>query len=75
MEEKLNELLEIAELNIIDFEYKLVSIDHKISFMSEHKFDRELEWLLYERTSLTALFQDYKKTVTDIREMLNKWQS
>ena len=75
MEEKLNELLEKAELKIIEYDKERVEINHKMSFLREHGFNKELEWLSHRKDSMIDVFEDYKDTVKSIREMLNAWQS
>lgn len=75
MEEKLNELLEKAELKLIEYDRTRVEINHKMTFLREHGFNKELEWLRHQKDSMIDVFEDYKNTVRNIRDMLNKWQS
>ena len=75
MEEKLNELLEKAELKLIEYDRVRIEINHKMTFFQEHGFNKELEWLRHQKNSMIDIFEDYKDTVRNIRDMLNKWQS
>ena len=75
MEEKLNELLKKAELKLIEYDRTRVEIHHKIIFLCEHGFNKELEWLRHQKDSMTDVFEDYKDTIRNIRDLLNKWQS
>ena len=75
MEEKLNELLEKAELKLIEYDRTRVEINYKMTFLREHGFNKELEWLRHQKDSMIDIFEDYKDTVRNIRDMLNKWQS
>ena len=75
MEEKLNELLEKAELKLIEYDRTRVEINYKIRFLREHGFNKELEWLIHQKDSMIDVLDDYKDTVINIRDMLNKWQS
>ena len=75
MEEKLNELLEKAELKLIKYDRERVEINHKMSFLQEHGFNKELEWLRHRKHSMIDVLEDYKDTVRNIREILNAWQS
>lgn len=75
MEEKLNELLEKAELKLTEYDRERTDLNHKMRFLIEHKFEKELEWIRFKRESMCEIFEDYRDTVTEIREMLNKWQS
>lgn len=73
MEEKLNELLEKAELKLLEYDRERVEINHKMTFLKEHGFNKELEWLHHKKNAMSDLFYDYRTTVKDIRELLNKW--
>ena len=75
MEKKLNELLEKAELKLIEYDRERVEINYKMSFLREHGFNKELEWLRHQKDLMIDVFEDYKDTVRNIREMLNAWQS
>jgi hypothetical protein len=75
MEEKLNELLEKAELKLIKYDRERVEINHKMSFLQEHGFNKEYDWLRHRKDSMIDVLGDYKDTVRNIREMLNAWQS
>jgi hypothetical protein len=82
MEEKLNELLEKAELKLIEYDRTRIEISHKMTFLREHGFNKESEWLRHQKDSMfwsiikmIDVFEDYKDTVRNIRDMLNKWQS
>ena len=75
MEEKLNELLEKAELQIIQHEKEREELSNKIRFLKEHGFEKEKEWLLNKKNAMNDVFFDYRETVQNIREMLNKWLS
>ncbi len=75
MEEKLNELLEKAELKLIEYDRISVEINYKMTFLHEHGFSKELEWLRHQKDSMIDVFENYKDTVRNIRDMLNKWQS
>jgi hypothetical protein len=46
-----------------------------MTFLREHGFNKELEWLRHQKDSMIDVFEDYKDTVRNIRDMLNKWQS
>jgi hypothetical protein len=52
-----------------------IEINHKITFLHEHGFKKELEWLKHKKDSMICVFEDYKDTVRKIRDMLNLWQS
>ena len=75
MEEKLNEILEKAELKLIEFDRILDEINHKMKFLREHGFNKELEWLRHQKLSMFDVLEDYKDTVRNIRDMLNAWNS
>ena len=75
MEDKLNEILEKAELKLIEYDKSRVEINHKMTFLLEHVFNKELEWLRHKKDSMINVFEDYKDTVRDIRDVLNQWQS
>lgn len=75
MEEKLNELLEKAELKLIAYDRERVEINHKMSFLKEHGFNKELDWLQHKKNAMSDLFYDYRETVQNIRDLLNEWLS
>jgi len=75
MEEHLNELLEKAELKIIKHEKEREELSCKIRFLKEHGFEKEKEWFDNKRNAMDDVFFDYRETVQNIREMLNKWSS
>ena len=73
MEEKLNELLEKAELDIFDYKKLIEEIKHKITFLKEAGFQKEAEWHKHGLESMTYIGRDYQNTVEDIRKLLNDW--
>lgn len=75
MEEKLNEILEKAELRIVQYEKEREELSHKIRFLKEHGFEKEKEWLLNKKNAMNDVFFDYRDSVEKIRELLNKWLS
>ena len=73
MKEKLNELLEKAESEIVKYNNEIIEINYKMLFLKEHGFNKELEWLKYKKDSMIEIFRGYKSTVKNLREMLNAW--
>jgi hypothetical protein len=75
MEEKLNELLEIAEIKIIRYEKEIEELKHKLRFLRNHSFNKEAEYVELKLDSITLIFYDYRDSVVDIRNLLKTWQS
>ena len=75
MEEKLNEILEQAEIKLISYEKDVQLLNSEIEFLMKHKFYKELDHVKTSRNSKVELFEDYRETVRKTRDLLNKWNS
>lgn len=43
--------------------------------MREHKFENELQYLRTQKEAISDIFYDYRKSIDDMREILNAWNS
>jgi len=75
MEEKLNEIISKHEQNLVTYiEYKN-SRNEKMRFLSEHKFDHEVEFLRVQKEAVSDILYDYQNIIESLRELLNAWES
>ena len=75
MEEKLKEIIEAHENNLLKYTQERDARLSKMQFMSEHKFEQELQHLRTQKDAVSDMFFDYRKAIEDLREMLNAWNS
>ena len=75
MEEKLKEIIEAHEANLANYTNERDARQAKMQFMSEHKFEQELQHLRTQKDAVSDMFYDYRKAIEDLREMLNAWKS
>ncbi len=75
MTEKLTELVERQENELLRYQADLDSINHKIQFMSKHGFNNELAHLQHTKNSMIDLFFEYKRATSELRGVLNAWNS
>ena len=75
MEEKLKEIIEAHENNLVKYTQERDARIAKMQFMSEHKFMQELEHLRTQKDAVSDMFYDYQKAIEDLRKMLNDWNS
>lgn len=75
MEEKLEEIIQDAEERLDEIERTISSLKLKMAFLKDHKFHREHDWILAEYISKHEIYSQYKKTVEEIRGLLNLWNS
>jgi hypothetical protein len=75
MEDKLKEIIEAHELNLVKYTQERDARNAKMEFMREHKFENELQHLRTQKDAITDIFYDYRKAIEDLRELLNAWQS
>jgi len=75
MEEKLKEIILEHENNLEKYTQERNSRNEKIMFMSEHKFEHELNHLKTQKEATTDIFYDYQSVITELKELLNAWNS
>jgi hypothetical protein len=75
MEKKLNEIISEHEKNLVKYTQERDSRQEKMRFMSEHKFEHELQHLITQKEAVSDMFYDYRKAIEDLRELLNAWNS
>ena len=75
MEEKLKEIIEAHEANLVKYTQERDARQAKMQFMSEHKFEQELQHLRTQKDAVSDMFYDFRKAIEDLREMLNAWNS
>lgn len=75
MEERLKEIIEAHEANLAKYTNERDARQAKMQFMSEHKFEQELQHLRTQKDAVSDMFYDYRKAIEDLREMLNAWNS
>ena len=75
MDKKLNEILKKSEARFEEYKHAHEELNHKLGFLSDHKFPKELEWLIHERDSKADLYYDYRNMIEEVRDLLNKWNS
>ena len=75
MEEKLNELLEKAELKVCVYEKIIDELKNKVLFLNEAGFKKEAEWVQIKKIGMVDVYNDYQNTVEQIRKLLNDWLS
>lgn len=75
MEEKLKQIIEEHENNLLIYTQERDARLAKMQFMREHKFEQELQHLQTQKDAVSDMFFDYRKAIEDLREMLNAWNS
>ena len=75
MKEKINEVLLKAEAEIGDYDTRNQRRRQKISFLHEHGFHKEKEWLIAEQEATNEIFFYFKNSVRELRKVLNAWNS
>lgn len=75
MEEKLKEIIEAHESNLVRYTKNRDSRRAKMEFLNEHQFYEELRHLQIQKDAISEIFYDYQKAIEDLREMLNAWNS
>lgn len=75
MEEKLKEIIEAHETNLVRYTQERDDRISKMKFLSEHKFMQELAYLQTQRDAINDMFYDYRNAIEELRKMLNAWNS
>ena len=71
--ENLKEIIEAHENNLVKYTQERDARLAKMKFMSDHKFENELQHLRTQKDAVSDMFYDYRKAIEDLREMLNNW--
>jgi hypothetical protein len=75
MEEKLKQIIEAHELNLVKYTQERDARIAKMQFMSEHKFMQELGHLQTQKDAISDMFYDYRNAIEELRNLLNAWNS
>ncbi len=75
MKEKLLEIIEHQEIELSRHQTEMDSINSRLMFMSEHKFENELRFLKEKKAAMLEIFLDYKKSTIDLRSLIDAWNS
>ena len=75
MEEKLQEILDDYEEQITRYEHEIKTLESRIQFCGEHKFDEELRICIVKYDSLNMAIYKWRNMHKEIQELLNKWLS
>ncbi len=75
MEEKLNEIIEAHENNLLKYTQERDARQAKMHFMIEHKFEQELQHLRTQKDAVSDMFYDYRTAIEDLRKLLNDWNA
>jgi hypothetical protein len=75
MEEKLNEIISKHEQNLAMYIEYRNSRNEKMRFLSDHKFDHEVEFLRVQKEAVSDILYDYQNIIESLRELLNAWES
>jgi inorganic pyrophosphatase len=73
MSDRLTQIIEAQELKVLHYCNKLEELNAKMKFTHEHKFFHEFEHLKTQKEVLVEVLYDYKKAVSDLRDMVNAW--
>jgi hypothetical protein len=75
MEEKLKEIIEAHELNLVKYTQERDDRIYKMKFLKEHKFEKDYDHLFTQNTATSYMFYDYRNAIDGLRKILNAWQS
>lgn len=75
MEEILQQLIDKNQIKLIKYNDEFTTLNHKISFCREHKFDVEAELLFQKRIAIKDVISDYNDAIDSLQQILNNWNS
>jgi hypothetical protein len=74
MEEKLNEIIHEAKIDLIEHEERFTYLKCKIKFLKDHNFDKEAAHYEYQLEAYEPIFKEHRDLVNEIDELLNAWE-
>ena len=75
MEEKLKEIIEDHELNLVKYTQERDDRIYKMKFLKEHKFEKDYDHLFTQNEATSFMFYDYRSAIDGLRKILDAWQS
>lgn len=75
MEEKFQSILDNYNEQLFRYETEVTNLEVRIKFCSDHKLEEELRITIVKHDSLHMAIYIWRKMVTELEELLNKWNS
>jgi len=75
MDERLKEILDDHKDQLTRYEFDVANIEAKLIFYTDHKLEEELRITRVKHDTLHMAIYRWRKMVTELDELLNKWNS